>query len=540
MNGSADPQRSRSLELQVFRKDGSSIWVENSMSFLRDPQGKPIGVLAVSKDISERKRAEREQKKLLDIIDQSLNEIYLFDAVTLKFEYVNTGALRNIGYPLDEMKRLTPLAIKPRFTEAEFRELLQPMISGEMDKLVFAAIHQRKDGSQYPAEIHLQLFKQENQSVFFAVINDISEREHAERQIQYQASLLHDVSDAIIATDQSGHIQVWNKAAEGIYGWKAEEAIGNIFHEMIKPEYRYQRREEVIENLKRDGVWSGELIHHLRDGRQIPVQSTITNLKDAAGNPAGTVSVNHDISERKHSEEMIRASLSEKEVLLQEIHHRVKNNLQIISGLLTLQADQAAGKPVEDIFRESQDRIRSIALIHEKLYQSHNLAEIAFDEYLRTLTENLFVSQGIVAGRITVKFELEPIRFTIEKAIPLGLIVNELLTNALKHAFLAGQHGQIRIVLHGYNEVKSYAMQTKSGVLHIIPVCELIVADDGIGLPAGFKPDTQKSLGMHLVSMLSQQLQAELEVKTGPGTEFRLIFSGLPTNTEGKDKDHDS
>ena len=102
MSGTADPKRNRSLELQEFCKDGSIVWVENSLSFLRDSQGKPIGFLAVSKDISERKRAEREQRKLLDIIEKSLNEIYLFDSATLRFEYVNQGALHNIGYALDE------------------------------------------------------------------------------------------------------------------------------------------------------------------------------------------------------------------------------------------------------------------------------------------------------------------------------------------------------------------------------------------------------------------------------------------------------
>ncbi len=534
-SGKGNPKRSRTLELQEYHKDGSIVWVENSMSFLRNAQGQAIGFLAVSKDISERKRAEHEQKKLLDIIEQSLNEIYLFDAATLKFEYVNQGALRNIGYTLDEMKDMTPLAIKPEYTEAAFRELLLPLIRGELDKLAITTIHRRKDGSEYPVEIHLQLFRQEDKSLFFAVINDISDRRRAEEQNRYQADLLQNVSDAIIATDQDSRIQVWNKAAERIYGWKAGETVGRSLHDILKPEYPYQSREEVVDQLEKEGSWSGEIVHHHRDGNALSFQSSIMVLKGAGGDPSGMVSVNHDISERKQAEGLIRASLKEKEVLLQEIHHRVKNNLQIISGLLTLQADHSAGMPLEEIFRESQDRIRTIALIHEKLYRSHNLAEIAFDEYLRALTENLFNSHGIAAGSITVRYDMERILFTIEKAIPLGLIVNELITNSLKHAFPAGRRGEIRIGLRGHQDTKTVTVKTDSGTLHVVPTWEMIVADNGIGLPSGQNIAKQKTLGMNLVSMLANQLQAELKVKAGPGAEFRLVFPATVDKSKAKD-----
>ena len=260
------------------------------------------------------------------------------------------------------------------------------------------------------------------------------------------------------------------------------------------------------------------------DGKTKTVLNYTAPVLDESGNIEAAVIVNLDISARQRAEEQIRSSLKEKEILLQEIHHRVKNNLQIISGLLTLQADQAAGRPLDDVFRESQDRIRSIALVHEKLYRSHNLAEIAFDEYLRALVENLFISHGVTASRIIPKYEMEPILFSIEKAIPLGLIVNELVTNALKHAYPDGHQGEIRITLHKSRGTARRA-PTDGENVHS---CELIVADDGVGLPAGFKADSQKSLGMHLVSMLSQQLGAELKVKSGPGAEFRLIFSGAP------------
>lgn len=361
------------------------------------------------------------------------------------------------------------------------------------------------------------------------------------RQSEEYYRILVDTSpDAIIIIDGGGRITFASQKAIEFFGVPSQTTLKGIpLLDFVEPEdvpIMQKRLVEILSGRALPETSEYRLLRH--DLRPFWGEVSSAPLQDAAGRNIGLLLICRDVSERKLAEEQIRASLKEKEVLLQEIHHRVKNNLQIISGLLTLQADQAAGKSLEEIFQESQDRIRSIALIHEKLYRSHNLAEIAFDEYLRALTENLFISQGVVAGRITVKYEMEPIQFTIEKAIPLGLIVNELITNALKYAFPAGRQGEIRIGLRGYKGEKSYALKTDSGTLHVVPTCELIVADNGVGLPAGFKPDTQKSLGMKLVSMLARQIQAELKVKTAPGTEFRLLFPGHPANQDIKDKNH--
>lgn len=227
------------------------------------------------------------------------------------------------------------------------------------------------------------------------------------------------------------------------------------------------------------------------------------------------------------AEESLRRLLREKEVLLKEIHHRVKNNLQIISGLLTLQADRAGAKPLADIFQESQDRIRSIALIHEKIYQSENLSEIDFSEYLRLLTGNLFTSHGLTTGRITVVFKLTSINLNIDKAFPLALIVNELVTNSLKHAFPGGKSGEIRIELHEVGD---------KGSASRAPMYELVVADNGIGLTAGFNLQSQKSLGMYLISILVKQLQATLAIESVQGAEFRIRFTTETKNSNGKNE----
>ena len=265
-----------------------------------------------------------------------------------------------------------------------------------------------------------------------------------------------------------------------------------------------------------------------KDGTTVNV-SIIGAPINIAGKLVAVYAIYRDITERKTAEHQIGASLKEKEVLLQEIHHRVKNNLQIISGLLTLQAGQSTGKSLEEVFRDSQDRIRSIALIHEKLYSSHNLSEIAFDDYLCSLVETLFASHKIAAGRITTSYELDRVNFNIEIAMPLGLIVNELVSNALKHAFPGGKRGEIRLELLERPGPAPMRVQARRA-----PSYELTVADNGIGLPSGFKPASQKSLGMHLVMMLASQLQAKLKVSRKSGTRFSIRFPSSNGINEGQ------
>lgn len=376
------------------------------------------------------------------------------------------------------------------------------------------------------------------------VLRDISERKQAEDALSASDERLRDIifsmGDWVWEVDEKGVYTFSSGQGLDLLGSSNKDIIGKTPFSFMPPEEAKRVKTLFAEIVaKKAPITDLENWNITQHGERICLLTNAVPILDKEGNLRGYRGVDKDITARKQAEELIKASLKEKEVLLQEIHHRVKNNLQIISGLLTLQADQSAGKSLSEIFQESQDRIRSIALVHEKLYRSHNLAEIAFDEYLRSLVENLFTSQGIAAGRITLKYEMEPILFTIEKAIPLGLIVNELVTNALKHAFPSGRQGEIRIGLHGYKGAKSYALKTDSGTLHCTPTCELIVADNGVGLPPGFKPDTQKSLGMNLVSMLAKQLQAELKIITGPGTGFRLLFPGLPESKDAKDKAHD-
>jgi PAS domain S-box-containing protein len=237
-----------------------------------------------------------------------------------------------------------------------------------------------------------------------------------------------------------------------------------------------------------------------------------------------------DISERKQAENRLKASLLEKEILLKEIHHRVKNNLQVISGLLTLQAAQINDERFQRMIKESQGRIWTMALIHQTLYQSGNLADIDMSDYISTLSGNLLSSHAQVAMPPNIRFDLLPLRLSIDKAIPLALIINELLTNALKHAFPDGRAGEIRITLR---EGRGKSRRAPSANTDPTPVedtvrsphaYELIVTDDGVGLPAGFDLKNQKSLGLQLVAMLTQQLDGSFIAANEAGAVFRVSF----------------
>jgi two-component sensor histidine kinase len=205
----------------------------------------------------------------------------------------------------------------------------------------------------------------------------------------------------------------------------------------------------------------------------------------------------------------VEKSLEEKEYLLKEIHHRVKNNLQIVSGILQLQSIHSKNKEFKDIMQQSQNRIQSMALIHQMLYQNEDIRYIPFKKYIEKLTSQITSTSRINVKNIKVDILIEEIRFDVETAIPLGLIVNELLSNAFKHAFPEGQSGGIIIWLKRLkqNEYK------------------LIVKDDGIGMPEGIDIQLASTLGLQLVTMLSKQMKSEFKYENNGGAEFSIKFS---------------
>lgn len=245
-----------------------------------------------------------------------------------------------------------------------------------------------------------------------------------------------------------------------------------------------------------------------RDGRTVRLLGYASPLFDETGQVRGCLGTYVGITERREPEAQLRSALQEKELLLKEIHHRVKNNLQIISSLLDLQAETVADPQVRAVFDESQHRIQAMALLHESLYQSNDLAHLDAADYLRRLSQRLFSTYRGPEERITLKLELETVTLGLNRAIPCGLLLNELLSNCLKHAFPGGQEGEV------YISLRQEPVET----------CVLVVRDNGVGLPDGVDFRTAESLGLQLVGMLTEQLGGTIALERHGGTTFTVTF----------------
>lgn len=321
---------------------------------------------------------------------------------------------------------------------------------------------------------------------------------------EYADKILSSMNDSLIVVSPDGHIQTVNDVTCEMLGYKEEELIYKPI-EKIFDEESLSEKSEIDDLFKERFIRGVEKTYQTKDGRKILVLFSSSIMRD--GNRIqGIVCVARDITERKQIEEARK-----KELLLKEIHHRIKNNLQIVSTLLDLQAKYLKDEQTVMMFKESQNRIRSMAFIHEKLYMSKDLERIDFAEYINDLTGNLLRSYGVNSKAIKLKINVSDVLLSIDTAVPCGLIINELVSNSLKYAFPAGREGEVRIDFHSDDNDDRFI---------------LIISDDGIGFPEDLDFQNTKSLGLKLVNTLArQQLKGTMDLNRNGGTEFKIVFT---------------
>lgn len=334
------------------------------------------------------------------------------------------------------------------------------------------------------------------------------EAEHALQESEHRFRLIFENShEGILLTDADGVILTANSPACSILKCEMGDLINanrqNVFT-LDGPEGAF------IESRIRKGQFRGELILTRKDHTTFPAEVTAVNFSDRNGNERSTLFF-RDITGRKTNEQKLKSSLKEKDVLLAEIHHRVKNNLAIISGLLELQSNNVENEQIRDLLSESIHRIKAIALLHEKVYNSEDVARINLGEYLKEFIGTLksyYLQNG---ENIAVDVRIPETYISLSSAIPLGLIVNELVTNAFRHAFKGRDRGSVRVSLDHVND--KYLLK---------------IIDDGIGVPDDVISGKTKKLGMTLVHGMIHQLKARIEFNRNNGTAVEITFVAAP------------
>ncbi|MDX1585088.1 MAG: PAS domain S-box protein [Balneolaceae bacterium] len=492
-------------------KDGR-VFQRHSIPFVQS--GEIKGRVTSFADITDFKQAQEKLErfsKLLDSITTNVNEGILRSTPEEGLIFVNDAFVSMFGYD----SRSEVLQIEPEqfYADQKHRWELVEKLKKNGKLRNEEVLFRRKDGSTFYALENSTITEEDNHIYIDAVINDISERKITEEALRESEekyrTILENIEDGYFETDLEGNFTFVNPAVEKILGYSEKELMGMNNREYMNDE-NAKKVFETFNEVYEKGIPKKGFDWMLRkkDGSKIYVEASFNLRKNADGEPVGFRGIVRDITARKEREEKIKESLREKEVLLGEIHHRVKNNLAVISGLLYLQAEKTDTEAGRNLLQQSQGRINSMALVHELLYENHNFSSIDPGRYIEQLISHISSNLSVRNKVITTTVESGDLQLDMNLAIPCALLINELLTNSYKYAFKDRKKGNITVKIYreeGYNHIE--------------------VKDDGVGIPEEYlRGEGKEGLGMSLVRILTDQLKGTLSIENENGSRFKISF----------------
>ena len=526
------------MEYRFRKKDGSYIYIEDNSTFLKNESVRVGRNLGVMKDITERElnrqQLEKNEERFRIAAEQTGQVISDFKLETGEIEWA--GAIKEVtGYDPEEFKMFNVSVwlenVHPDDRTRMLETLRKSFEKKEKFKMEFR--FRKKDGSYIYIEERVAWLKDENGQSHRAigVMDDVTEWKRAVEKIQVSErkyrSFIQNFQGIAFQIDENLNLTFVHGAVEKITGYTEEEFISEInWQGIIYPEDRpIIFKEKKIQSPYNSYREIGFRIIR-KDGRIRWVSVIYQKFKGREENQNYYQGIIYDVTEKKETEEF----LANIEIARQkELHHRIKNNLQVISSLLDLQADKFRNKEwvkdseVLDAFRESQDRIISIALIHEELHKVGGTDTLNFSSYIKKLVENLFHTYSLGNVDISLNMDLEEnILLDMDTAVPLGLIVNEMVSNSLKHAFPGRKTGEIRIKLFR-KELNQYSdIREEAGFENRNIDLNLIVSDNGVGIPEIVDIENPETLGLQLIDILVNQLDGKIEQRRENGTKFIL------------------
>ncbi len=515
-----------SIDLRLKTNDGAWRWVcTRGNTIESDPRGHARRMVGTLSDITRRKQAERDLERFFSLVP----DMVCIASDDGRFLKLNDAWSRVLGYTKEELMAVPYSAFIHPEDLAPSRQAADAQQAGQ-STTNFVNRYRAKDGSYRWLEWNGTPIKEGG--ILFAAARDITEHRLAEEERRRSHELL-----AKLAAQVPGVVYQYRIFTDGRTCFPyASPGLRDIYE--LEPEEVREDASPVLSRLHPDDT--GFVMAAINDSARtlepfhcefrvmLPRQGLRWRLSDAMPErmPDGSTlwhGIISDITDRRRAEQALHASLREKEALLKEVHHRVKNNLQIISSLLRLQSDQTDHPAATGALHNMQGRIRSMALLHETLYRSGDLARVHLADYLEAVCTQLFRAHQRNAGAIDLRLDLAAFELDATQAVPCGLLVNELVANALKHAFPAGRAGLVHVELQVLPLPPATGSapgqpQSPAGVK-----LRLAVTDDGVGLPAGLDVKTLRSLGLQLVSDLARQLQGTLAF--GPGAERGAAFA---------------
>ncbi|MBW4527831.1 MAG: PAS domain S-box protein [Phormidium tanganyikae FI6-MK23] len=482
--------------------------------------------IVLQKVRAQEERAQAEDRlKLFESVVVNGNDAVIITNADLDnpiIGYVNAAFVQMSGYSVEQAIGKTPRILQGEKTDRALLAKVRIAMS-EGRSVQIELVNYRKDGSEYWVDLNVVPITNTRGIIthFVAVQRDITDRKWSEKALiatQARLKYLLSSSPSVIYTCQPNRNRACTFVSENItqqLGYEIWQYLKDphFWIDHIHPEDLSIVLEH-LDHLPEVGEVTCEYRFLHYDGSYRWLRDSMKLLNDQSVEVIGSVV---DISDRKWAEDQIRASLQEKEVMLKEIHHRVKNNLQVVSSLLKLQAGYIQDKRIIEVFKESQNRVSAMALIHEKLYQSEDLAKTNFSEYIHSLTTALFRSYSANSRSIQLHLNVQDVRLSIDTAIPCGLIINELVSNSLKYAFPPGETGEIYIDLHAQEDSPSESNEFTR--------YQLIVRDSGSGFPPDLDFRNTKSLGLQLVCTLIRQLRGEIALSSESGVQFTISFT---------------